>query len=218
MMVAEQQVQQQQAGDTQGRRGLLIVMTGASGVGKGTLREQWLQDQDVFFSVSWTTRQARSGEQDGVHYHFRSREAFDEQVAASGFFEHATFAGNSYGTPKAPIEAALARGQDVILEIEVQGAMQVRAQSSEAILVFIMPPSLSELRRRLSGRATESPEQIERRLSQAEGEIAAAHAFDYIVMNDDLTRAVADLHAVQTAERLRALRFSAAELARIIAD
>ena len=197
-------------------RGLLIVMTGASGVGKGTLRERWLKDQDVFYSVSWTTRQARPGERQGLDYHFVSPEEFQQVAAQDGFLEHAEFAGNHYGTPRGPIEAALAGGQDVILEIEVKGAMQVRQHSREAILVFIMPPSITELRRRLEGRATENPEQIERRLSRAHEEILEAHAFDYVVMNDDLDRAVTDMHAIQRAERARSERLSPQELRRIV--
>ncbi|WP_264775932.1 guanylate kinase [Deinococcus aetherius] len=188
------------------RRGLLLVMTGASGVGKGTLRERWLAGQDVFYSTSWTTREARPGERDGVDYVFVTPEVFLEKVRRGGFLEHAQFVGNHYGTPVEPIEAALARGQDVVLEIEVEGAMQVRDRmGDEAILVFIMPPSLTELRRRLVSRATETPERIEKRLARARDEITQAHAFRYVIVNDDLDRAVAELHAVQRAERARQL-------------
>lgn len=188
------------------RRGLLLVITGASGVGKGTLRERWLAGQDVFYSTSWTTREARPGEQDGVDYVFVTPEAFLEKARVGGFLEHAQFVGNHYGTPVEPIEAALARGQDVVLEIEVEGAMQVQERmGDEAVLVFIMPPSLSELRRRLTGRATETPERIEKRLARARDEITQAHAFRYVVVNDDLDRAVGELHAVQRAERARQL-------------
>ena len=197
-------------------RGLLIVMTGASGVGKGTLRELWLQSQDVFYSVSWTTRTPRTGERPGQDYHFVDAERFLEGMGQEGFLEHAEFAGNHYGTPRGPIEAALSSGQDVVLEIEVKGAMQVRQSTDEAILVFIMPPSMSELRRRLEGRATENPEQIERRLTRAREEILEAHAFDYVVMNDDLTRAVLDMHAIQRAERSRSERLSAQTLGEIV--
>ncbi|WP_424949823.1 guanylate kinase [Deinococcus sp.] len=199
-----------------GPRGLLIVMTGASGVGKGTLRELWLKNQDVFYSVSWTTRTPREGERPGQDYHFVDAEHFLTGIGQDGFLEHAEFAGNHYGTPRGPIEAALEAGRDVVLEIEVKGAMQVRQATDEAILVFIMPPSLTELRRRLEGRATESPEQIERRLSRAREEILEAHAFDYVVMNDDLTRAVLDMHAIQRAERSRSARLSAQTLSEIV--
>ncbi|MFT2720109.1 guanylate kinase [Deinococcus sp. A31D244] len=188
------------------RRGLLLVMTGASGVGKGTLRERWLAGQDVFYSTSWTTREARPGEQDGVDYVFVTPDAFEAKAQADGFLEHAAFVGNRYGTPIEPIEAALSRGQDVILEIEVEGAMQVKARmGEEAILIFIMPPSLSELRRRLEGRATETPDRIEKRLARAREEIREAHEFRYVVVNDDLDRALGELHAIQTAERARHL-------------
>lgn len=181
-------------------------MTGASGVGKGTLRERWLAGQDVFYSTSWTTREARPGEQDGVDYVFVTPEAFEAKAQADGFLEHAAFVGNRYGTPIEPIEAALSRGQDVILEIEVEGAMQVKARmGDEAILIFIMPPSLSELRRRLEGRATETPERIEKRLARAREEIREAHEFRYVVVNDDLDRALGELHAIQRAERARQL-------------
>ena len=191
---------------TPARRGLLLVMTGASGVGKGTLRERWLAGQDVFYSTSWTTREARPGEQDGVDYVFVTPEAFEAKAQADGFLEHAAFVGNRYGTPIEPIEAALSRGQDVILEIEVEGAMQVKARmGDEAILIFIMPPSLSELRRRLEGRATETPERIEKRLARAREEIREAHEFRYVVVNDDLDRAVEELMAIQRAERARQL-------------
>lgn len=204
MMVAESDVPSSAAPTPQ--RGLLLVITGASGVGKGTLRERWLAGQDVFYSTSWTTREARPGERDGVDYVFVTPEAFLEKVRQDGFLEHAQFVGNHYGTPIEPIEAALARGQDVVLEIEVEGAMQVKERLGEAaVLVFIMPPSLSELRRRLTGRATETPERIEKRLARAVSEITQAHAFRYVVVNDDLGRAVKELHAVQRAERARQL-------------
>ncbi|MPY67019.1 guanylate kinase [Deinococcus sp. SDU3-2] len=185
-------------------RGLLLVITGASGVGKGTLRERWLAGQDVFYSTSWTTREARPGERDGVDYVFVTPEVFLNKARQRGFLEHAQFVGNHYGTPIEPIEAALARGQDVVLEIEVEGAMQVKDRlGDEAILIFIMPPSLTELRRRLTGRATETPERIEKRLARAREEIMHAHDFRYVVVNDDLDRAVEELRAVQQAERAR---------------
>ncbi|WP_161881513.1 guanylate kinase [Deinococcus alpinitundrae] len=200
------------------RRGLLIVMTGASGVGKGTLREKWLRDQSVFYSMSWTTREARVGERPGLDYHFVSAEQFEAHAQAGGFLEHAEFVGNRYGTPRGPIDEALSRGQDVILEIEVLGAMQVAAQTSEAVLVFIMPPSLTELRRRLEGRATETPERIEKRLERAREEILEARHFRYVVINDDLDRAVDDLCAIQRAERLKAERLNDAALQSVVAE
>lgn len=188
------------------QRGLLIVMTGASGVGKGTLREQWLANQNVFYSTSWTTREARPGERSGEDYVFVSKEEFLDKVKQDGFLEHAEFVGNHYGTPIEPIEDALARGQDVVLEIEVEGAMQVKERmGDQAILIFVMPPSLTELRRRLTGRATETPERIEKRLARAREEIVKAHEFRYAIINDDLDRAVDELLALQQAERAEQL-------------
>lgn len=206
-------------------RGLLIVMTGASGVGKGTLRERWLAGQDVFYSTSWTTREPRPGEVNGRDYVFVSSAEFLEKAQAGGFLEHAQFVGHHYGTPVEPIEAALARGQDVVLEIEVEGAMQVKSRvGDQATLIFIMPPTLTELRRRLTGRATETPERIERRLTRARDEIREAHAFRYVIVNDDLDRAVHELRAVQRTERARqkpqsewsAADHAAAELAQTV--
>lgn len=185
-------------------RGLLLVMTGASGVGKGTLREKWLAGQDVFYSTSWTTREPRATEQQGREYIFVSAEEFAKKASQGGFLEHAQFVGNHYGTPIEPIEEALSRGQDVVLEIEVEGAMQVKERMGEqAILIFIMPPSISELRRRLEGRATETPERIEGRLLRARDEIRAAHDFRYVIVNDDLDRATEQLLGVQAFERAK---------------
>lgn len=185
-------------------RGLLLVMTGASGVGKGTLREKWLDGQDVFYSTSWTTREPRIHEQNGREYIFVSEAEFAAKAKVGGFLEYAQFVGNYYGTPIEPIETALARGQDVILEIEVEGAMQVKERMGEqAILIFIMPPSLSELRNRLMGRATETPERIEKRLLRARDEIKAVHDFRYVIINDDLEQATEQLLRIQAAERLQ---------------
>lgn len=202
MMASEPHQDAPEHDQTPPGRGLLIVITGASGVGKGTLREQWLAGQNVFYSTSWTTREPRPGEVDGRDYVFVSPAEFLEKAQQGGFLEHAQFVGNHYGTPIEPIQAALERGQDVILEIEVEGAMQVKNRMGEqAILIFIMPPSLTELRRRLTGRATETPERIEKRLARARDEIREAHAFRYVIVNDDLDRAVQELLAVQQAER-----------------
>ncbi len=179
-------------------------MTGASGVGKGTLRARWLKDQNVFYSTSWTTRAPREGERDGIDYVFVDRDTFSEHIDRGEFLEHAEFVGNHYGTPLGPIRDALARGQDVVLEIEVEGARQVRERlGNEAVMIFIMPPSLDELRRRLVERGTESPDKIEKRLARAGTEMQQSDMFDYLVVNDDLERAVADLHRIQQAERSR---------------
>jgi guanylate kinase len=197
--------------------GLLFVITGASGVGKGTLIRQLLQDRQMFYSISWTTRAARTGEQDGIHYHFRSSAEFAAELEqGAGFLEHAEFVGNSYGTPRAPVEAALEKGEDVLLEIEVLGAMQVKQSSPEAILIFVIPPTLQELRNRLVGRGTESLERIEKRLARAREEIRAAHDFRYIVINDQLETAVDEIRSIVIAEKLRSERWQQSELEELL--
>jgi guanylate kinase len=197
--------------------GLLYVITGASGVGKGTLIRELLLEQKMFYSISWTTRAARTGEQDGIHYHFRSPAEFSAELEqGAGFLEHAEFVGNHYGTPRAPVEAALAGGEDVLLEIEVLGAMQVKASTPDAILIFVIPPTLQELRNRLVGRGTESLERIEKRLNRAKEEIRSAHDFRYIVVNDQLETAVDEIRAIVIAEKLRSERWQQTELEELL--
>ncbi|WP_038047948.1 guanylate kinase [Thermus caliditerrae] len=191
-------------------RGRLFVMTGASGVGKGTVRAKVLERTRLFYSISMTTRSPRPGERDGVDYYFVDRAAFEALLAQDGFLEHAEYVGHLYGTPRLPVERALERGEDVLLEIEVQGALQVKAKVPEAVLIFLLPPSLSELKRRLVYRGKDSPEKIEKRLKQAEWEIENAHLFDYVVVNDVLEEAVADFLAILTAERRRTSRMAPA--------
>jgi guanylate kinase len=165
------------------------VVTGPSGVGKGTLiRELCRHFPDVRLSVSATTRPPRSGEEDGRDYHFLSPEDFDRRVEASEFLEHATYAGNRYGT----LRSEVAEGP-VVLEIEVQGARQVRAALPDSVQVFIAPPSDDVLRERLIGRGTDSPETIRARLEQAQEELAAQDEFDHVIVNDDLDEAVQEL-------------------------
>ncbi|MFN3178555.1 MAG: guanylate kinase [Thermus sp.] len=190
--------------------GRLFVMTGASGVGKGTVRAKVLERTRLFYSISMTTRPPRPGERDGVDYYFVDRAAFEGLLREGGFLEHAEYVGHLYGTPKAPVERALARGEDVLLEIEVQGALQVKEKMPEAVLIFLLPPSLSELKRRLVYRGKDAPEKIEKRLEQAEWEIRNAHLFDYVIVNDVLEEAVADFLAILTAERRRTQRMGAA--------
>lgn len=205
-----------QAEPAQPQRGLLIVISGASGVGKNTLCARLLRRFPMHFSVSWTTRPQRPGEVDGQDYHFRSREEFlAELELGGGFFEHAEFVGNLYGTPRAPLEAALARGEHVLLDIELAGALQVATLAPEAVLIFVLPPSFTELRARLLRRGTETPQKIEDRLERARRDIKAAHRFHYIVVNDEVEAAVADLEAIVRAELLRANRVGAAELDRV---
>jgi guanylate kinase len=185
-------------------------MTGASGVGKGTLRSRVLQVRPMYYSISMTTRPPRPGERPGVDYHFVSREAFEEAIARGDLLEWARYIDDYYGTPRKPIEEALERGEDALLEIEVQGALQVAEQVPEAILIFIIPPSLSELRRRLISRGTEGPDKIRRRLLRAEEELKVAPRFHYILVNDQLDSAVADFLAILRAEDLKSSRMTEA--------
>jgi guanylate kinase len=172
----------------------LTVVSGPSGVGKssvvGELRRLC---PDIYFSVSVTTRRARPGEVDGEHYHFVDDSTFDAMVAAGEFLEYAVFAGNRYGTPRAPVEAALRSGHPAVLEIELQGARQVRAAMPDARLVMLLPPTWAELVGRLTGRGTERNEAVQARLTEAEREIAAAEEFDARVVNADLRTAAQQL-------------------------
>jgi guanylate kinase len=172
----------------------LTVLSGPSGVGKGTVvaKVRSLYPH-IWVSVSCTTRSPRPGETDGVEYRFVTRERFDELADTGRLLEHAEYAGNCYGTPREPVEDRLAAGNPALLEIELQGARQVRAAMPEAFLVFLAPPSWPELERRLSGRGTEDPAQVAARLAQAKVELAAEHEFDAIVVNDDVERAAAEL-------------------------
>lgn len=183
-------------------RGNLFVMTGASGVGKGTIRGRLLEYHRMYYSISMTTRPPRPGERHGVDYYFVSKAEFESRIAQNGFLEWAQYVDDYYGTPKEPVEEALRKGQDVLLEIEVQGALQVQQTMPEAILVFIIPPSLSELRRRLLVRGTDSLAKIRKRLERAVEEIRMADRFKYVVVNDQLDKAVSDFAAIIQAERL----------------
>ena len=176
-----------------------VVITGPSGVGKGTLiRGLMARVDDLELSVSATTRAARAGERDGVDYHFLSREQFDRLLAAGEFLEHADYAGNRYGTLRSQLEDRLRAGHPVVLEIEVQGARQVREAMPEALQVFIAPPSLDALRTRLIARGTDDVEEVERRLRVAEGELAAQPEFGHVVVNDHLEEALEQLTEIVT--------------------
>ena len=175
-------------------RGNLFVISGPSGVGKGTIVSQILDElPDTCLSISATTRSKRAGEVDGVNYFFLDRSAFEEQASQGGFLEWAEYAGNLYGTPRAFVEEQIAQGKQVILEIEVQGALQVKEQMPEAKLVFIEPPSIEELKARLVGRGTESDADVQARMAAAEVELERKMEYDRQLVNDCLDHAVAEL-------------------------
>ena len=177
------------------RPGRLYVYSGPSGVGKGTLLAPLLCEGLVRLSVSATTRAPRPGENDGVEYYFVTREEFEQMIQNGEMLEYACYNGNYYGTPRRFVEEELKKGTNVILESEVQGAAKVHRLCPDAVMIFVTPPSLSELRRRLEGRATETPEVIEGRLAAAAGEIAAGEEYDFIIVNDDVSRAEGELSA-----------------------
>jgi guanylate kinase len=187
-----------------GEQGTLFVISAPSGAGKTSLVAEMLrQDSQLGVSVSHTTRPMRTGEQDGVNYHFVSRDEFEAMIAEGDFLEHADVFGNYYGTSHAWVRETLATGRDVILEIDWQGAEQVRRLVPECVGIFIVPPSAEVLRERLIGRGTDAPEVIERRLSEAEEECRHAAEFDYLVVNDDFGVALADLLAITRCQRLK---------------
>jgi guanylate kinase len=187
---------------TAGRRGRLIVLAGPSGVGKGAIVARLLAAlPDLELSISATTRRPRPREDEGRHYYFVDRADFDRMIEAGGFLEWADIFGERYGTPREPVERALAAGRDVLVEIDVQGARQVKAADPSAYMVFITPPSLDELERRLRTRGTETDEQVKRRLAKASDELAAEPEFDVTVVNDDLERAAREV--IQLVDKLR---------------
>jgi len=175
-------------------KGKTFIICGPSGVGKGTVVSRLMEaDPTLYFSVSATTRAPRPGEVDGENYHFVTRERFEEMIAKGEVLEHTQYNGNYYGSPAGPIREQLAAGRDVILEIEVDGAMQVKERFPEALLIFVMPPSFRELERRLTGRGTESREEIQGRLAAARREMAMAPRYNYILVNDDVAGAAGRL-------------------------
>ena len=176
--------------------GRVLVVSGPSGCGKSTLCRRLLEDERVEFSVSATTRPIRKGEVDGRDYHFLTVPEFRERLAAGAFIEHAEVYGNMYGTLRAPMDAAFAAGRVYLIEIDVQGALQLMGLGVEGIYAFIAPPSEEILRARLTGRGTDAPEVIERRLQKATDEMRERHRYDHVIVNDDLETALAELRGV----------------------
>ena len=188
-------------------RGLLIVISGASGTGKGTVCKKLLSAlTNVHYSISATTRQPRQGEVDGREYYFISSDEFKQWIADGKFLEFAEVYGNFYGTPLTKIEERLSRGEDVLLEIDVQGALNVKRKCPDGVYIFLLPPSLDELKRRIEGRGTETPDSLKRRLKNAVAEIQVGREYDYVVVNDTVDEAVAQIEAILVAERCRVAR------------
>lgn len=177
------------------KKGLLIILSGPSGVGKGTVREQLFKEEslNLAYSISMTTRYKRPGERDGIDYFFVDVDTFKEKIAQGELLEYAQFVGNYYGTPKAHVEQLLNEGKNVVLEIEVQGALQVMEKVPDALTIFLVPPSMEELEKRIRGRRTEAEDVIKERLDKARREIATKDQYKHVVVNDDVMRAKDDI-------------------------
>ena len=188
-------------------QGILIVVSGFSGSGKGTIMKALLKKYDNYaLSISATTRSPREGEEDGREYFFKTREEFEKMIAKEELIEYAKYVNNYYGTPKAYVEEQLKAGKDVILEIEIQGALKVKERFPETLLLFVTPPSAEELKQRLIGRGTETMEVIEQRMERAIEESAGMESYDYYVINDDLDTCVEEVHGIIRAEHNRSYR------------
>lgn len=192
------------------QKGMIIVLSGFSGAGKGTIMKNLLKNYPDMYhlSISATTRQKRQGEEDGREYFFRSREEFDQMIENNELLEYATFNGNSYGTPRSYVEQLINEGKDVILEIEIQGALQVKKLYPESLLLFVMPPSADALKERLVGRGTETPDVIAQRLAISSKESQYMPGYDYLVINDQIEKSVEQVHAIISCEHFRTARNS----------
>ena len=190
------------------RKGLLLVVSGPSGAGKGTICKALLNKNDqIKLSVSATTRKPRNGEVHGVNYFFIEKEEFTKMIENGEFLEYAQIYDNFYGTPKAAIIECLEKGQDVILEIEMQGARQIKEVYPEGVFIFVLPPSLEELKSRIVGRGTETQEEIEKRFSCAFEEINQIVNYDYFIVNEDIEKSVSDVEAIICAEKNKVTRY-----------
>ncbi len=189
-------------------RGLLVVISGPSGVGKGTVRRALfnMPNHDLVYSVSMTTRPPRPGEVDGVDYYFVSKETFLKRIKEDKFLEWAEFVGNYYGTPRDKVDEQLDRGKEVVLEIEVEGALQVRKQMKDAVFIFLVPPGRKALYERLLNRGTEDIDLVEKRMKKADKEFTLAHKYDYIVVNDEVNNAADRIMAIIRAEHAKTER------------
>lgn len=183
--------------------GRLFVISGPSGAGKGTICKKILERDNITLSVSMTTRNPREGEVHGESYYFVSKEEFKKNIEEKGFLEHAEVYGNFYGTPKMEVMKLLSGGKDVILEIDIQGALQIKETYPQAILIFVLPPSMAELRRRLTERGTETAESLEQRMGETLNEISYLHEYDYCVVNSELQEAIDRVTAIMMAEHSR---------------
>lgn len=189
-------------------KGLLIVLSGPSGVGKGTVCSVLRQKvPELVYSVSATTRKPRQGEIDGINYFFKTKEQFQEMIANDALLEHAEYVGNCYGTPRDFVESTLASGKDVILEIEVQGALKVKEKFPEGVFVFLLPPSLDELKSRITGRGTETQDTINNRMTVAVEEMSLIRHYDYAVVNDEIDAACHRIQSIIVAEHCRRDRY-----------
>lgn len=198
-------------------RGILFVLSGPSGSGKGTAIKELMGRRPLKLSVSATTRAPRPGEVDGVQYYFLSKEEFERRIADGEMLEYVNYCGNYYGTPKAPVEESLATGQDVLLEIEVTGAKNIRTLAPEATLLFVIPPSMKELRRRLEGRGTEDAATIERRLAVAKEELRQYGLYDYVVLNDTVESCADQIETIMEAQK-RASRYMGQIMERVMEE
>ncbi len=185
-------------------RGLLVVLSGPSGAGKGTICKAWLErNPNAVLSVSVTTRAPRPGEVEGVNYFFKTKEEFEEMVENNEFLEYASVYGNYYGTPRKYVQSQLLSGRDVILEIDIQGALQVKERFDEGVFIFIVPPTMDELKKRITERGTEDPETILKRFNSAFEELNFIKRYNYVVVNDEVSKAVNKIEAIITAEKCR---------------
>ncbi|GAA0121504.1 guanylate kinase [Clostridium faecium] len=186
-----------------GVKGQLLVISGPSGAGKGTVCKSLLEKNDIWISVSATTRKPRAGEVDGVNYYFIDKEEFLERIDNDDFLEYAEVYGNYYGTPKSKVFEVLESGKDVILEIDIQGALKIKSAYPDGVFIFILPPSMEELKSRITNRGSETPESLKTRLSSAYEEISFASKYDYAVINDEVNEAVKKIESIIAAEKCR---------------